>query len=63
MCTVVASCFPVPHAEQTGLVHLVSTELFLFYKPDPLLLYSRSLHDLQGNLDRTKKGKKERAVR
>lgn len=65
-CVVIAQCPPLPHAEQTGRrVHLVSSELFLFYKPDPLLFYSRCLHDLQGNLDRTKVkgGRKSGTVR
>ena len=44
-------------------MHLVSTELFLFYESDSLLFYSRRLHDLQGNLDRTNKGKNARAMR
>lgn len=57
-----AQCSAMPRAAQTRRVHLVSTQLFLFHKPDSLLFYSRCLHDLQGNLDRTKKGKKERAV-
>lgn len=65
-CVVVAHFPPLPHAEQTGRhVHLVSSELFLFYKPDSLLFYSRCLHDLQGNLDRTqtKGGRKSGAMR
>lgn len=63
-CVVVSQYSPLPHAEEIGTrVHLVSTELFLFYEPDSLLFYSRCLHDLQGNLDRTNKGRKGRAIR